>query len=391
MIKYGLKKPFFSVVPFLPLLMPRLVTSIGFESAIYGVFFLIIFITHSRPLSFRKDTLVSYFCAMGWVILVLGVGVARGHAIDYKVFTIAATALLFVSFRPSEKLLNGFYYFSLISVFFAVPMSFFDPVGFVEPASTYEVLGIERITFFFNEPSHYSIVLALSYGIGIVAKKTKWMQAVLLAGIAMTVSGSGIILLIAVHLLNKRWDRDVFFALSLNVLLLITGFSAFLPFLLNLDSSNVIQTRIDQVVAGASFGFSYSSTGLRVASLMAGLDFIYESFRSLDFFSLFIGVGFDGLKEYTAAYYQNFFLDGAENELIFNFFSIAIISGGIFGLVLYLGVVDNVRQRCGVRFGKWLIMIFVLSLTHGYLYGPLALILMFYAGFSISKCQFNKA
>ena len=375
-----------ALAPFTPLLLPRVTDSTGYGPFIYAAAFFIIFFAQVGSLKLTPASLLSLFSSVA-ILLVATIGsILQGYPVDHRALLFAGTLLLLASIKPNIRLAHSLYGFMVFSVIVAIPMSLSGPGNFLTPPSTYPVFGFERITFFFHEPSHYSIALSLAFGIGITLSKSRATQIILLLGVIATFSGSGVIALAAVFFLNTNWSshslKHLLYGLSL-----LLGSILLLQLLFRYDPDGIISTRVNQIITGLATGFDYSSTGVRIASTLAGIRFIFEAFLNSDISSILLGVGFEGLPNFVATYYSEFFAKEIDNPMIFNFLSAAVISGGALSLIFYLLALNNIRKINEIGALRWLLLLVFLSLTHGYLYGPLAFIFIIFGGFSISSIR----
>lgn len=385
-MKYNKTKIYniFSVALLIPLLLPRITKSTGYEQYIYGSTLILILIIKIWSINFTINSVFSLASATGCFVLGITSTLLQGNIIDHKLFLFAITLMLFAFHKNSYFISYFLYTFSVISVLLATPISFLDNSSLIIPASTYPVFNIDRITFFFEEPSHYSVILALSFGLGQKMKKPQWMQLILLSGIVLTFSASGFILLLTVYIINQIGSnpklKSAIFFLTAIIITAIIG----LPYLSNIDSSGVISTRLNQLEDGIDSGVNYSSTGVRIASALAGIDFLSKSFQDSNLLAIIFGIGFDGLQDFVGKYYSTYFIELVDTKMIFNFISASVISGGILGTFLYLLSLENIRRSNRISIFKWIFLVLFMSLTHGYLYGPMAYIFFVFASIAIS-------
>lgn len=385
-MKYNKSKIYniFSVTLLIPLLLPRITKSTGYEQYIYGTILMVILISKTWSINFTINSVISLVSAIGCVMLGTTSILLQGNAIDQKLILFSVTLMLFAFHKNTYFISNFLYLFSVISVSLAIPLSLFDNSSLIIPASTYPVFNIDRITFFFDEPSHYSILLALSFGSGQKMNKPQWMQFILLSGITLTFSASGFILLLVVYLINQIGENPKLKSAILYLIIFITAAVIVLPYLSNIDSSGVISTRLNQLEDGIDSGVNYSSTGVRTASTLVGFDFLSKSLQDGNLFAIIFGVGFEGLQDFVGKYYSTYFIESVDTKMIFNFLSASIISGGILGTFLYLLSLENIRRSNNISIVKWIFLVLFMSLTHGYLYGPMAYIYFVFASTAIS-------
>lgn len=375
-----------SLAPFTPLLLPRVTDSTGYGPVIYAIAFFIIFFAQVGSLKLTPASLLSIFSSVAVLLVAMIGSILQGYPIDHRAILFAGTLLLLACMKPNIRLAHSLYGFMVFSVIVAIPMSILGPGDFLTPPSTYPVFGFERITFFFHEPSHYSIALSLAFGIGMTLSKSRVTQIIILIGVIATFSGSGVIALAAVFFLNKNRKSHPFRHLLYGLSLLL-GSILLLQLLFRYDPDGIVSTRANQIITGLTTGFDYSSTGVRIASTLAGISFLFDALLNLDISSILLGVGFEGLPSFVAAYYTDFFAKEIDNPMIFNFLSAVVISGGALSLIFYLFALNNIRKINKIDSLRWLLLVAFLSLTHGYLYGPLAFTFIILGGLSISNIR----
>ena len=271
-----------------------------------------------------------------------------------------------------------FVQYSVFTVPISIVISIFGDFGIpIERANSSAVLGVDRLTYFFAEPSHYAIFLAFSLSAAIKLKVGRFQQFILLIGLLLTWSLSGYLLFTflvyqaaSVIRPSLHWFMLVPVVVGFFVML---GMSSSIT---SLDSNFIILNKIATLIQYFEGDASVSSAGVRMYSTFLGPIYLLEKFNEGSYFNLFFGEGFGGHKAWILDKFGGAFTsDSIRREATYNYLSSIVISGGAIFLLLYLGVLFLITST--VTQGKhqavlYMSTFFVLSLISGYAFGMTA-------------------
>ncbi|MDP5460136.1 hypothetical protein [Alishewanella sp. SMS8] len=333
--------------------------------------------------NFRKIQIYFFFIMSSLLlfnILFLSVG---DSFFKFSSFAVAVITLSVISFSNLERLYESklflvkFAFFSVfISFFTSLTETFF--IDFID-ARTNLVFVLERFTFFFDEPSHYGIFLALVLHMCSLKGYGRFFALVLFFGLLMTWSLSGFLLWVLIFLyknvtnFNKKAFKSFFFFFIFCLFLFVfwVGFVSHLDFWLvhKLESIFLLFSGENKV----------SSALLRYNSTFMFVNYFYECYLNADFQSFLFGEGFGNLSKWiNDFYYYNFGI----NEIgeVSSFLSAIAIQNGFVGLSIFFVSFYSCFSSSSIlkpNFFHFSVLIFFLSLFSGFAYGSLAILYYF--------------
>ena len=328
--------------------------------------------------SYRLEVyLLAGFVLLGFLISgFVGVTTASLDSASSLLALLTFLSLLFLRYVDLESLSSWFVNFALVTVVVSILISLLSLIGLQLPLGrTSTVLGLNRLTFLFDEPSHYAVFLSLSFLVAVRGRESLKRLGVLGGGLVFTWSLSGLILLFMVlmYFYFRRvglLSASILFSVLLSVAVSIWGsFLSDLDFWLVYKLHSLLLVFSGETIEGSALVRAYSS----------GMWYVYlsESFSIGDYASIVFGEGYGNLEYWVESFYSQE-LGIYSISTTNNFISSLIVSGGLFGFVLYLISWFGMFGRRTVRgyFELLLLLVFV-SMFSGYAFGSLALLFFF--------------
>jgi len=286
--------------------------------------------------------------------------------------------LLVVSLTKVEDLdkinIVGFAAYSVFIAFgISIISTYFQPLLEIR---TNAVLGFDRLTFFFEEPSHYGIFLALSLVLSILNERKKTYSIILSIGLLFTWSLSGFILFILLFFITKVRTYSLLKIFIFSFVLLILSHFIWTSILFGSDLW--IFHKINSLLLAISGEATDGSALARLTSATLGGSYLIQAYQETRHADMFFGEGFGNGESWV---FQYFFVSfGLTNVFqVNNIFSSIIINTGLVGVVLYLCSYFIVisKKFNFKRLSMSLLILFMLSMFSGYAYGNLALLFLY--------------
>lgn len=291
------------------------------------------------------------------------------------------TCIFILTLRYNFANIDGkIFYFSVFvisTVFISFVISFLPQSLIITLGiRTNEVLGLNRLTYFFLEPSHYGLFLAISVFILFFSPNLKYRQFFLIVSsiaLVLTWSLSGFIFLIILYFIYYFFYKAkflYFFYLALSLLMIYLLWYAYLSkvdFWLVYKVNSLIDVIFNQQV-------SFSSAFLRFTSISLSYTYLIEMCQ-VHLLNCYIGEGFGNSEGWISNYYNNEFGFVGVTES-FNFFSSVIITQGFVGFLVYLFLIYftiPIKRVYNIRFLLFSFSCYLLlSFFSGYAYGALS-------------------
>ncbi|MFB2674378.1 hypothetical protein ACE02S_15340 [Shewanella xiamenensis] len=267
--------------------------------------------------------------------------------------------------------------YAVITVYFSIALATVETFFFqIFESRTNVVLFLNRLTFLFDEPSHYAIFLALVLHLIVYDEDSKFDITVLSIGLLLTWSLSGFILFSLLYAYKN------FFKFNKKTLKLFLVFFLCLASFIYIWNSYIVYTdfwivhKIHSVQLLLQGNNSVSSAMVRSTSVYMHFIFLQESYFKEDFYSIFFGVGFGNINEWVTNFYKANFSIITITE-VNNFISSVVIQNGLFGILMFSLAFFSCSLSCKVYSPRFLDFVFVmlsLSFFSGNAFGSIALI-----------------
>jgi len=284
-------------------------------------------------------------------------------------------ALLFFNPQRHSEILKFLPFLAALTVPLAIALALLGAFEiYIFEARTNKVFFLDRLCFIFDEPSHYSIFLALSVAMLGFSCGARWVLYLLYVGLLLTWSLSGYILLMLMYCYFRGVRNISLGTISLVLLFCLGGYVFWVSYLSGVDFWLV--AKINSLLEAFSGEQSKSSAFVRLQSVLMLQDFVIDSVRSDDYIMLFLGSGAGNSSSWVYEYYvRNFsWYDIVES---FNFFSNMLLACGVLGFLLFIVIVFCVSGgylRRGAFFKEAIVLLSFVSLFSGYSFGGLALL-----------------
>jgi hypothetical protein len=278
-------------------------------------------------------------------------------------------------YSSKEFISNLAAYSVVVSILISLTETYYGPVI---GSRTNQVLLLNRLTFLFDEPSHYAIFLAIILHFTDL-KRQLLIRSTIAIGLLLTWSLSGFLLYVMLLFYSRiiRFDiaalKVVFYLFVFLVLLSVV----WELYLINTDFW--IVSKIETVQMLLDGDTRLTSVLVRFTSMFMYVSYISEAVANNDFLSLIFGEGYGNLNTWVNSFYSEKFKIETMTE-VNNFVSSIIIQNGIFGLSLFLLAFCSCFSSDRVyspNIMHFIIILFIIALFNGSAYGSLA-ILYFY-------------
>ncbi|PMO34032.1 hypothetical protein [Vibrio breoganii] len=226
---------------------------------------------------------------------------------------------------------------------------------------TSEALFLPRFTFMFFEPSHYAIFLALSIGIAIKTKLLTKYISILIIGLILTWSLSGVILLLLLlpMIYSIRQNLHKYFMIFLSLLVFMGLYILFRD-----EKSIFIVNKINDLILVLNGEKQKGSAFVRFESIKLGYYFMMTSIENQDYTSILFGLGIGNLNDWVESYYsENYNIEMTES---FNFLTNLVLSSGLVGFITSM---IAYRMSHLMKNIESVYLMIVLSMFMGYAYG----------------------
>jgi hypothetical protein len=320
----------------------------------------------------------------------------KGLNVDVLSLMLAWLTWLVLALTPIKRLYERheiFLKYTCFTVIVAILLSVLSSMGvLIFEVRTNTVFLIDRLTFLFEEPSHYSIFLAFAIFCAGFNQSNKITLFILYMGLLLTWSLSGFAFLLLVYFLHNLSMKTIIKSVTLITITILTMYFFWHYYLA--DSGFWLSDKIKSLLSILSGDMVASSALYRTQSTLMGFQFLIDNWANSDYFTFFFGTGFGNLNMWVENhYYVNFGITGITE--VNNFITSIIINSGVLGLFFFFSaVLLVVDSNTPSAYGYMLTCILLsLSLFSGYAFGGIALLyflLAMIAAISLAKCRLLK-
>jgi len=274
--------------------------------------------------------------------------------------------LVFVRIENSLDIANLFEKIAVLSVPISIVLSALYLGGYYDSHHTSEkIFFIERLYFLFNEPSHYGIFLSMTLIYSMMLGRHV-ASFVIALGLILTSSILSFFLFIFLYLFwIMRFNVKAFIIII--VFCLLVSFMIFNVDFLNSKFSSLLATFTEEAALSSSF--------VRIESFFMGKELLKQIFYDAEFYNFFWGA--ESPEAWVNEYYLKKYGFEPAVSSSFNFFTSILLHTGFLGFTIFLIIFLRKIKYFSKKIVLSIATFFILSFTHGYAFGPLALLFLY--------------